>query len=292
MQVDPHLLRTFTAVARLGSFSGAARELGYTQSAVSQHVAALEADLGTELLRRRPVVPTPAGERLLEHAGPLLLRLAAARADVARLSASAAGRVRIAASALAMVEPVVASIAGVRPATQITIQALGRAAAVAAVATGVVDIGLVDGIAAPSDPLPLESTGPLARVAVAEQPLVVAVPQRHPLAARRGVRLADLADARWIDAPDAAVELDRLRAVCGTGAFRAALRVEGTDVRGVLALAAAGCGLVAVPAQALAGAAAVGLELREPRVVHRVEVLHGPAVGGAVGAVAELLANA
>ncbi|MEJ3655243.1 LysR family transcriptional regulator [Actinomycetes bacterium KLBMP 9759] len=291
MQVDPHLLRTFTAVARLGSFSGAARELGYTQSAVSQHVAALEADLGTELLRRRPVVPTPAGERLLEHAGPLLLRLASARADVARLGSSAAGSVRIAASSHAVVERVATSVAAVRPAAQITVRVIGRAAAVAAVATGDADIGLVDGIAAPSDPLPLEAAGLLARVAVAERPLVVALPQGHPLATRRGVRLADLADARWIDAPDAAVELDRLRDVCGAGAFRAALRVEGADSRWVLALVAAGCGLAAVPAPALAGAPVVGLELVEPRVVHRVELLHGPAPGGAAGAVVKLLAR-
>src|SRR6188472_3768330 len=84
--MDPHLLRTYVSVARLASFSEAARELGYTQSAVSQHIAALEQDLGSPLLTRRPVAPTPAGERLLEHAGPLLLRLAAARADVVRLA--------------------------------------------------------------------------------------------------------------------------------------------------------------------------------------------------------------
>lgn len=55
--MDPHLLRTFVAVARLASFSEAARELGYTQSAVSQHIAALEQDLGAPLLTRRPVAP-------------------------------------------------------------------------------------------------------------------------------------------------------------------------------------------------------------------------------------------
>src|SRR5688572_1432476 len=87
--VDPHLLRTFVCVAELGSFSAAAQRLGYTQSAVSQHIAVLESDLGTALLQRRPVAPTPAGARLLEHAGPLLLRLAAARADVVRAIAPA-----------------------------------------------------------------------------------------------------------------------------------------------------------------------------------------------------------
>ncbi|MEV4460872.1 LysR family transcriptional regulator, partial [Microbispora sp. NPDC049633] len=85
--MDPHLLRTFVTVVAEGSFSAAADRLGYTQPAVSQQIAALEADLGVPLLGRRPVRPTRAGERLLEHAGPLLLRLRAARADVARLSA-------------------------------------------------------------------------------------------------------------------------------------------------------------------------------------------------------------
>ncbi|WP_449066131.1 LysR family transcriptional regulator, partial [Planomonospora algeriensis] len=68
--MDPHLLRTFVTVADLRSFSAAAERLGYTQSAVSQQIAALEADLGVALLGRRPVAPTPAGRRLLEHAGP------------------------------------------------------------------------------------------------------------------------------------------------------------------------------------------------------------------------------
>ena len=49
--MDPRHLRTLAVVARRASFSAAARELGYTQSAVSQHVAALEADVGTT---RRP----------------------------------------------------------------------------------------------------------------------------------------------------------------------------------------------------------------------------------------------
>src|SRR4051794_41883106 len=82
--MDPRFLRTFVTVVRLGSFSRAAEELGYTQSAVSQHIGVLETDLGAPLLTRRPVAPTEAGARLLEHADPILLRLDAARADVAR----------------------------------------------------------------------------------------------------------------------------------------------------------------------------------------------------------------
>ena len=99
--MDPRFLRTFVTVARLGSFSRAAGELGYTQSAVSQHIAILEADLGTALLSRRPVEPTSAGERLLEHAEPILLRLDAARADVARVVGGPRRPLRIGATPLA-----------------------------------------------------------------------------------------------------------------------------------------------------------------------------------------------
>src|SRR4051812_50196533 len=90
--MDPRFLRTFATVTRLASFSAAARELGYTQSAVSQHIAALEGELGAALLSRRPVEPTEAGARLLEHAEPILLRLEAARADVMRVAGGPPGR--------------------------------------------------------------------------------------------------------------------------------------------------------------------------------------------------------
>src|SRR4051812_46534939 len=98
--MDPHLLRTFLAVAETGSFSAAAGRLRYTQSAVSQQIAALEADLRTPLLTRRPVALTPAGERLRHHAALLLTRLEAARADVTRVVAPP-GRLVVALTPLA-----------------------------------------------------------------------------------------------------------------------------------------------------------------------------------------------
>ncbi|MET9952000.1 LysR family transcriptional regulator [Streptomyces sp. NPDC006339] len=292
--MDPHLLRTYVAVARLGSFSEAARALGYTQSAVSQHIAALEGDLGLPLLTRRPVAPTPAGERLLEHAGSLLLRLDAARADLARFAAPPRETLTLVASPLALHPRPLA----VLPATGVTLRVLPRDEVPAAVATGAADLGLVDGVAAPSDPLRLPDVAPLTARRVAEEPLAVVLPADHPLACRAGLDLADLVDARWLDAPDAGIPLDRLRAAHGGPAgsgFRAALRCEGTDVRTVAALAAAGHGLALLPASAgvAAGVAAGGpgagalVPLAAPRLVHRTELLH--AGGEPVGPVAELV---
>jgi len=72
--VETDLLRTFTAVVRTGSFTAAARELGYVQSTVTGHLQALERRLGTRLLDRLSsgAVPTNAGARLLPYAEQLL----------------------------------------------------------------------------------------------------------------------------------------------------------------------------------------------------------------------------
>ncbi|MEU6506343.1 MULTISPECIES: LysR family transcriptional regulator [unclassified Streptomyces] len=276
--MDPHLLRTFVTVARLASFSEAARELGYTQSAVSQHIAALEQDLGAPLLTRRPVTPTTAGERLLEHAGPLLLRLDAARADVARMAAAPQHGLTLATTPTGLGPAVLAAL----PPAGVTVRVLARAEIPAAVATGTADLGLVDGPAAPSDPLRLPDVAPLTTHGVAEEPVSVLLPAGHPLAGRAGLRLGDLADARWLDAPDAALPLAALRAANGGGALRSALRYEGTDLHTVTALAAAGHGLVLLPrsaATAVPGTTAV--PLTAPRLVHRTELLHGGAPGPA-----------
>src|ERR1700760_3577057 len=109
-RVETHLLRTFVTVARLGSFSAAAVELGYTQAAVSQQIAALEGDLKTRLLHRRPVVPTEAGARLLEHAEPILLRLDAARAGGTPLAAAPAPTLAVGVPPLAGSGPALAGL--------------------------------------------------------------------------------------------------------------------------------------------------------------------------------------
>ena len=278
MDMDPHLLRTFVAVARCGSFSRAARELGYTQSAVSQHIAVLESDLGAVLLQRRPVTPTGVGARLLEHAGPLLLRLDAARADIARLTAAPAARIVIGASPLAMTRQFTRALADVRrsqPRWEVTVRVLGRDAITRDLATAALDLALVDGMAAPSDPLHLPHIGPFTATAVAEQPLAVALPAQHPLGTRAGLRLPDLSDARWIDAPDTAIPLGQLRSASGYDGYRASLRYEGTDVGGLIALTAAGHGLALLPRPVIDGMPDVSaVPVSTPRLVHRIEALH------------------
>ncbi|GAA1515072.1 hypothetical protein GCM10009827_032320 [Dactylosporangium maewongense] len=275
--MDPHLLRTFVAVASAGSFSAAAQELGYTQSAVSQQIAALESDLGTTLLHRRPVAPTDAGARLLEHAGPILLRLSAARADVIRLSGQPAATVVLGATPFAgsaRAAAVLAEVQRAMPRVRFTLLLAGRDAVATGVATGTLDVGLVDGVTAPSDPLPLPDAGQLAASVLAESAALVAFPTGHPLAGRASVGLADLSDATWIDAPDVATPLPQLRALAHSGGFRERFTYQGTDTGGLLALVAAGAGLALLPGP-LTHPGVAGVPVTRPRLVHRTELVHG-----------------
>src|SRR6476620_8314439 len=91
-------LKVLREVAARGSFSAAADALSYTQSAVSQAVATLEAETGTTLLERdrRGVRPTAAGAALVAHADGILARLEAAEADLAALAGVHGGLLRMA----------------------------------------------------------------------------------------------------------------------------------------------------------------------------------------------------
>jgi molybdate transport repressor ModE-like protein len=92
-------LAALEAIAHEGSFNRAARRLGYTQSAISQQIAALERAIGQRLVNRpggsSPVGLTPAGDLLLHHAETIAARLAAAAADLSALERGDAGLIRI-----------------------------------------------------------------------------------------------------------------------------------------------------------------------------------------------------
>jgi DNA-binding transcriptional LysR family regulator len=97
--VELRHLAALEAVGSEGSFGRAAEKLGYTQSAISQQMAALERIVGLRLVERpggpRPVSLTEAGEVLLRHADAIQARLLAAKADMKALEAGDAGRLRV-----------------------------------------------------------------------------------------------------------------------------------------------------------------------------------------------------
>ncbi|QEU02027.1 LysR family transcriptional regulator (plasmid) [Pseudomonas oryzihabitans] len=93
-------LTVFFAVARQRSFTRAAAQLGLSQTAVSHAIRGLEERLGTQLLTRnsRSVVPTAAGERLLQAVEPQFVEIDACLESVAEMGSSPSGTIRITAS--------------------------------------------------------------------------------------------------------------------------------------------------------------------------------------------------
>jgi DNA-binding transcriptional LysR family regulator len=276
-RVEAQLLRTFVTVARLGSFSAAAVELGYTQAAISQQIAALEGDLKVPLLNRRPVTPTEAGSRLLEHARPILLRLDAARADVTRMTRPPSATLVVGITPLAGGSPrLPVALAALRqrmPRLDVTVQVGGREQVLTAAARGDLDLGLTDGLAARGDPLPEFAV--LTAVRVSQVGVAVVLARDHPLAGRPSLRLTDLADARWIAAPKVAAPLAEISRLAGVEGFRPAFRYDGLDTLSLIKLAAAGHGLVLLPQTAAAETGIMAIPVTVPRMVHRVELVHG-----------------
>lgn len=264
------------AVARLSSFSAAATELGYTQAAVSQQIAALENDLKTQLLTRRPVVPTEAGARLLEHAEPILLRLDAARADVTRMTKTPSATLTVGVTPLAgATSTLAAALAELRnrmPRLEITVQTAARQQIAIAAARGELDLALTDGLTAPDDSLPQQA--PVTAIGLGEESVGVVLPAGHPLAARRTLRLQDLTDARWIEADNVAPPLTEVRRHAGTEGFKPAFRYTGTDVMALISLAAAGHGLTLLPKSLLSDRDITSVQIAQPRLSHRVELIH------------------
>src|SRR3954452_17964415 len=96
--LDVRRLRVLREVAACGSFSAAAESLSFTQSAVSQQIAALERETAAKLLERGPrgVRLTDAGRALVEHADAILARLEDAEEELAAIAGLRGGRLRIA----------------------------------------------------------------------------------------------------------------------------------------------------------------------------------------------------
>jgi DNA-binding transcriptional LysR family regulator len=99
MRLELRYLAALEAIEATGSFGGAADELGYTQSAISHQIAALERLVGQALIDRpggrRPVGLTPAGSLLLSHAEPVLARMRIAHTQLEALTEGGARTVRV-----------------------------------------------------------------------------------------------------------------------------------------------------------------------------------------------------
>ena len=250
--LDVRRMRVLREVAQRGSFSAAADALAYTQSAVSQQIAALEREAGTRLVERnaRGVRLTDAGRALVEHADAILARLADAEAELEAIAGLRGGRLRLAAfpSAGATIMPeAIARFRARHPAVELTLEPADPEPALVKLRSG--DADLVLDITGSSRPLRDDG---IERVHLLDDPMYVALPQGHPLAHKRNLKLEELADESWIlgttgSCPDASIFLHS----CQLAGFEPHVTFNSDDYFAIQGFVAAGVGASFIPDLAL-----------------------------------------
>ena len=290
--LDVRRLQMLRAVAREGSLSGAARALGYTQPAVSHHIARLEDELGTALLTRlgRGVQLTDAGLALVDHADAVLARLGAAEEEVAAIAGLRAGRVRIAAfpsGCATLMAGALSRLRNAHPGVEVSFVEAEPPDALPLLRRGDADIVIGFTYAAVGDRDPRDfTTIPLLR-----DPSHAVLPPDHPGAASGDpVELATLADETWI----AGCERCRAHLMHATADAGFAPRIDFAtdDHLTVQSLIAAGLGVSLLPALALCSARREDVAVRpvasEPartvEMVLRAADRRPPAVAAAITA--------
>ena len=245
-------LQVLCEVVRHGSFSSAADALTYTQSAVSQAIARLEAEVGATLVirDRRGVRATAAGATLVEHAELIFAQIEAAEEEVAAVLGVRGGRLRVASfpSAGATLMPLaVATFRRGHPDVHLSL-AEGEPEEIAPrLRAGEFDLALLfrfPGVG-----------GHVARglrsVRLLEDPLHVALPAEHPLAVKPALALKDLRNENWVQTSASSPCARHVVRLCLGAGFEPRVTFESDDYETVQGLVAAGVGVALVPRLAL-----------------------------------------
>jgi len=271
--LDAKRLRVLREVARQGSFSAAAESLSYTQSAVSQQIAALEKETGATLVNRnaRGIRMTDAGEALVRHADAILTRMCDAEAELEAIAGLRGGRVRLASFTTAgstFVPSAIAAFHDRYPGVELRLVESDPPESVPMLKSGELDLAIV------YDPFG-EGDTDLDRTPLLEDPMNVVLPVGHRLADKAKIRLKDLAAERWIQTSDSCPCCALVNDACRHAGFEAQIAFESDDYLTVQGLVAAGVGVAMIPE--------LGLAASRPDIV--VRPLAGEQIVRNIGAV-------
>jgi DNA-binding transcriptional LysR family regulator len=249
--LDVRRMRVLREVAARGSFSAAADALSYTQSAVSQQIAALEREAATKLVERsaRGVRLTEAGRALVEHADVILARLADAEHELEAIAGLRGGRLRLCSfpsAGATIMPPAIARYRDRHPGVELSLDLAEPDDGVAKLKSGEVDIAMT--ITASG----LCSYQGVDELHVLDDPMYVALPAGHPLAHKRNLRLSELAEEAWMlgstgTCPDTSIFLRS----CGAAGFEPRVAFESNDYLAIQGFVAAGMGVSFIPDLAL-----------------------------------------
>ncbi|GAA4146094.1 LysR family transcriptional regulator [Actinomadura keratinilytica] len=247
-------LRLLAEFARRGSIAATAAALGYTPSAVSQQLAALEREARVALLDRtaRSAELTDAGRRLAERAEEILTLVEAAEAELSANADAPMGRVVVTAFPTAAVAfaPALAGSLADHPELTFVLRQTRPGDGIRQVRSGEVDIALVDDW---TGKLAVHAPATLKFFHLCRDPLVLVVPARHPMAdPAKPVDLQELREEAWMAAPTGEPSRQAVDRLLDTVGGRRPIPWEFEGLHTILSLVARGIGIAAIPALALA----------------------------------------
>jgi molybdate transport repressor ModE-like protein len=252
--LDVRRLRVLQAVAEHGSFSAAADALSFTQSAVSQQIAALEREAGTTLIHRGPggIRLTDAGRALVTHTEAVLARLAEAERELAAIAGLRGGRIRLASfpsAGSSLVPEAVSLFRQHYPEVELSLTEGEPEDTVPALRRGESDLAVVfdysDGAGGS------ELLQALDCIHLLNDPVHVVLPASHRLARRKSIRLEELADEPWVGGCCGGVCHNMLLDWCEEAGFRPNVTLETDDHNVQVGLVAGGVGVTLLPDLAL-----------------------------------------
>lgn len=287
-------LKVLSEVVGRGSFSAAAEALAYTQSAISQAIATLEAETGTTLVvrGRRGVRPTAAGSALVSHAEAIFAQIEAAEAELDAILGVRGGPLRVASfpSAGATLMPLaIARFRARHPDVSLTL-AEGEPEEIAPrLRAGEFDLALLF-------EFPGVRERPGSGLSIAQlliDPMHVALPAQHRLATKPALTLADLRDQDWVQTSASSPCARHVVRSCLAAGFEPHVTFESDDYETVQGLVAAGVGVALIPRLALSRVHP-GIVVRElaPRSPARKVVtatMNGPGVAPAATTMIKVL---
>ncbi|MCG7427187.1 LysR family transcriptional regulator [Helcobacillus massiliensis] len=197
--MDPRRLLIFDTVVKNHSIGAAARELGWTQPAVSQHLSALEKETGMQLLLRSSggVTPTEAGTRLAVHAAQIAKTMKAATTEMEDIVALKKGRVRFTtfpSAAAVLLPPTLAEMTERHPGIALSFNEMEPPEAIAGIAANTIDVAMI--FRYPDTKL--DDEGRLEWTPILEDQVRLVLPKDHPLAQKEHLSLSDFAEDEWI----------------------------------------------------------------------------------------------
>jgi DNA-binding transcriptional LysR family regulator len=250
--LDVRRLRVLREVAAHGSFSAAAEALSYTQSAVSQQIAALEREAEARLVERSPrgVRLTDAGRALVVHADVILARLADAEEELQAIAGLRGGRLRLGAFASACATLMPLAVARFRerhPSVELSLEPAEPEDGLRLLRAGACDLVL-----SIETTFATTTDADVDRVHLLDDPMYLMMPRDHPLAGRARIRLEDFADEAWMvgaiaTCPDASIFLR----ACAAAGFEPRIAFHLDDYHAMQGFVAAGMGVSVIPDLAL-----------------------------------------